>query len=232
MNMHENDSTRRDQLDQATSGRLAALRAHSAEESQLLDIEKRIADALPITGPSFTQKFSWPHRFAAAASVVLAIGLLALIFILSANNTAHASITNLATLHIDLLQTEAVADIAHLNQTLQRQIEKNLADRTSPLLVESCCLQNKNARLLAAVSYQAAGLSREHVSVVVAEGEDFAVPMGETILQGDRALYIHDMPHLSVGLNMVMAQSGDRWLCVMGQGDRDRLIEIASQIVF
>ncbi|QDU33064.1 hypothetical protein KS4_11050 [Poriferisphaera corsica] len=231
--MNQNNDYRNiSQLDDATTQRLRKLKnAHSAHPEEQL-VSERIINRLQQTSTNAMQdrSFAIYKQLGVAASVVLAAIISLILIFGTTSNTAHAQVVSLQSLHSQLANSNGVLinNVDLLNREIAAQTNRTADENWSPQYVESCCLTNVKGKILAACSYQ---LGNQVASIVVAEGKDFAIPMGETIILNDITLYKHSLLDSST-LNMVMVNLDNRWLCVMGNASYDELINITAKIKF
>jgi len=214
-------------LDEATRKRLARLSTVPVDTTRL---ERRFVQAIPATHePGRTGlRLRGGWRVASAAAAIVAITATLMFTLVGGPTSAVASPIELRQLHRDILagriDLTAVNSIAQANQTIQDQ------QREAPTLpgfehsqVRSCCLTNIQGRLVAVALLDYQG---HPVTLVVAQGRDFAHPMGQTITIGSRKFMSHQVD----GVQMVMSHTGDLWLCVMGDSSADELAQLAAGI--
>ncbi len=214
-------------LDQATRKRLARL---STVPVDITRLESRLYKAIPTPqdpGRAGLRLRGW-WRVASAAAALVAIAATLMFTLVGGSTPAVASPIELQQLHRDILagriDLTAVNTIAQANQTIQDQ------QRGAPKLpgfehseVRSCCLTHMQGRLVAVALLDYQG---HPVTLVVAQGRDFAHPMGQTITIGSREFMAHQVD----GLQMVMGREGDLWLCVMGDTSADDLAQVAAGV--
>ena len=87
--------------------------------------------------------------------------------------------------------------------------------------VKCMCRLPRKLVAIALMDYQ-----EQPVTLVVARGRDFAHPMGQPITIESRAFSAHKLN----GIQMVMGNEGDLWLCVMGDVSADSLAQVAAGI--
>lgn len=228
-----------EQLDEATSRRLARLGQQPAATDRL---ERRLDDAFAAFGADNGQVASQPSqerpsilyqwvRPAAAIAAVLVVALTLVIAVSTPSQPASATAIELSQLHHELVEgslplvpvrtiNEANAWIASQNASAPA-LPGNLAGTR----VQSCCLVDVQGEL-AAVAVLNDG--RGVVTLVVAEAPDFAHEMGTVIEIDGRRFFGHELN----GVRMMMANDGDRWLCVMGDRSEEELAAIASGVEF
>jgi len=94
--------------------------------------------------------------------------------------------------------------------------------------VQSCCLRAVQGDLVALVVLDDGGPGTPSVSLVVAQAPEFAHEMGTVIEIDGRRFFGHELN----GVRMMMANIGDRWLCVMGDRSYEALAQIAAEARF
>jgi len=229
---HENDHNTpgnapgKDRLDTATAARLRKLADAPVEFAAL---EARLNDAMDGQGANMRGM----HRvvrlrriLAVAASIALAAVVITSL-IGHAGTPAQAATLDLTEVHQRLLDDAP----AQPPITTIEQVNAIIATKASlpadqlRTHVRSCCLRDVQGSLRAAVLLKQ---DRRNVSIVVADGENFAAPMGETVTVEGQAFHVHQMGDLT----MVMSRRDHRWLCVMGEGQQDELLQIAAAVAF
>lgn len=229
--MSEHDPRQQDDLTTATRLRLQRLAATPVDTSRLV----RRLDAALASSESSTMRTAhavWTRRIAATAAMLL-LAFAAFYVIDRSAGPVQAEPFELSQLHERLVRGELAMLAAPNVEEANRRIAAQVADApvipglaaTRELYVRSCCLAEVRGRLVAAVLMEADGWP---VTLVVAHARDFAGPVGEVIERDGRRLLAHRLNDLE----MVVTRSGDRWLCVMGDVDRQRLVDIAAAIVF
>ncbi len=214
-------------LDQATAKRLARLSTVPVDTSAL---ERRLTKAMPPQADSARTSLHFPGllRAAGALAAVLAIAATITLTLVGGPTPAIASPIQLRQLHRDILagrlELTAVTSIEQANQEIKAQ------QRDAPRLpgfdhiqVQSCCLTNMQGKLMAVALLDYKG---QPVTLVVASGRDFAHPMGQTITIDSRTFMAHEVD----GVQMVMGNQGDLWLCVMGDSSTDDLAQVAAGV--
>ncbi|QQE11516.1 hypothetical protein JD969_18795 [Planctomycetota bacterium] len=225
------DTNKDERLDKATSERLHALRYFNNTASNDNDFINRILLNLQdAPHRKIKKRFKISARyFSIAASITIASMIMVVVMFGSYSNDVNAGIINLQELHYKLAESKSeVYNIQDLNKELKNQIKAALTESVPSKYIESCCLKDVNGMMLASVNYQNNG---QTISVVIAQGEEFAMPMGEVEKRSNVTMYKHTLPS-NKSLKMVMVKSQDRWLCVMGETAYQRLIETASSLDF
>jgi hypothetical protein len=160
--------------------------------------------------------------------------VVALFFVFSTSPpTASAAVVNLAELHHYVEEGRfalpTASSMAAVNQSIaeQRNGRALLPEEMQGARVQSCCLRDVQGDLVAlAVLDDAPG--RSAVSLVVARAPEFAHEMGVVIEIDGRRFFGHELN----GIPMMMANTGDRWLCVMGDRSYEALAQIAAEARF
>ncbi|MAE60706.1 MAG: hypothetical protein CMJ49_05025 [Planctomycetaceae bacterium] len=212
-------------LDAATAKRLTQLGQRPVDTAAL---ENRLQAALAPPPPTArTDGRRWLSPIAAmAAAVMLAAGLLFTVL----QNDSSAAVLELSQLHHDLITKHLatpVQNVAEANAWIAQQEVAGpaLPGDMSEVRVQSCCLADVQGDLVAVVVMQ---YQRTLVTLVVADAQQFAHRMGRAIERDERELFSHQVN----GVQMVMANHDDRWLCVMGDLSDDQLADLAAEIQF
>jgi len=220
-----------DRLDEATSRRLARLGKRPVDTARL---EARLAEAMSAESPRTVQAHRPVRRWLAPAAGMAAAALIALSLIVAfqaGTPRAVAAPVELARLHHDLIEgrlaVQPVSTLDEANAWIARQAADTpaLPDTAPGARVQSCCLANVTGRLVAVALLDDGG---DTVTLVVAEARDFAMQMGTPHVRNGREMFSHEVN----GVPMMMANVGDRWLCVMGDLPEDRLADIAGGVRF
>lgn len=226
-------------LDQATTKRLSQLGTRPLDTARLerkleaaLQDEAHSSQRLSSDLPSRNQMqiMRWLRPVAGLAAVLtLVIGLL---FTLDLGTPrASAAVLELSTLHHELitgrLEVTPVINIEEANALLaaQQASAPTLPDGLDEATVQSCCLVDVQGRLAAVAVLQEGDVL---ITLVVAQAPDFAHEMGDRIDIDGRRFFGHELD----GVRMMMANRGDRWLCVMGDASYEALARIASEARF
>ena len=223
------DEQERTQLDEATRRRLSRLASRPVDTT---GAASRIRAEIERLRPA-RQRFSlpgwsgWTRRGVAAAAVLAAAA--ALTFVLSESGSAvYAAPSEMVNLHQDLLAGRVpvvpVADIAEAQRVIGSRW------RAAPALpeqwdahVHACCLRDVQSRQVACLLMNVDGTP---VTVVVARTRDFQLPQGEAVDRGGQRFVVTSRDDIE----MVMTQHGDRWVCLMGQTPRERLLSMAEKL--
>ena len=235
MSAFENDP-KREQLDRATAGRLARLRAmpvdlpalRKAVESQAGFVTVR--DAAARAGRPLL--FRLPGQVRALAASLLVAGLVMAGVLLFTGGPVLASADRLARIH-----HETVAGGGHGWRTVDTIGAANavLASQHpgAPAVpdvggdgVLACCVHTVGRKKMSCVSFKTAG---EPVSMAVADAQDVRMPAESQTVAADGATYYVQSAQ---GVNMVMARRGGRWVCLMGKLPPGRLIDLARNLRF
>ncbi len=228
-----------DALDEATARRLAKL-AHrpvdvSALESKLeTSLTDTPSEDLPHTNtPDPAPTYPIRHWLRPVAGIAAAIMLAATLFITLSSSTpqASAAVFDLSQLHQDLvagrIELKTVTSTTEANRWIatQRDTAPDLPDHIAGARVQSCCLADVQGELVAVAVLEDEG---QTVTLVVARAPDFAHEMGTRIQIDGRSFFGHELN----GIRMMMANHGDRWLCVMGDRSYEELAKLAASIDF
>ena len=225
----------RDQLDEATSARLAKLRSMPVDTSRL---QRALAADIPwprkqpAAGErSRLLRLGWwlqPLRAAAASFVLLAI--IAAALIASAGGPALASASQMARMHEDLVSGRTpvmqVGSIEAANRMLSGQWPDGPTVPEAPQShVMACCMKSVKDKKVACVLLKSEG---EPVTLTVANATDMRLPKSPTEVRNGVTYNVQSADQL----NMVMAERNGRWVCLIGRLPVDRLIELAAELKF
>lgn len=222
-----NQHDQNERLDHATRQRLARLGSLPVDTSPL---EHKLRTAGVSLGGSSRMIFRrWRDRVAATAAAA-AVALMVLLPLIFGPGPVQASAVELGRLHADIvagrLQVQPVTTIEEANRLIheQRQDAPSLPGMAGAR-VQSCCLTDVQGRLVAVAVLNGEAAK---VTLVVAEAPGFAHEMGTAIKVGDRTFWGHEVD----GVRMVMSNTDDRWLCVMGDRAYEDLAKIAAETRF
>jgi hypothetical protein len=230
-----------ERLDQATSARLALFGMRAVDTARLEQaLEKAMApeggtigrinpaSAAGAAGSSMDGVWRrWWRPITSAAAAILIVMTIGWLALDGGTSAAMAAPAELAQIHYDV----ANGLTPHLKVSSVNQANQLLADQSNgvvpvpqlPGVMMSCCLhEHAGATLTCALIETEDGL----ITVAIADGAKLHSPRGNMIRRGDRQL----IAHAANGINMVMAHEGDRWLCVMGEVDFERLADVAAEI--
>lgn len=221
-----------EQLDQATRERLGKLRAMPVDLSRL---EQKLANQLPprqqVRMAKVSPMRSW-LRLAAMLALFAGVATASYIAFFGVGpQAAVAQTMTVAELHEHLLRDRSQTYLANSIEDAQALMDAQLAGQQPlPIVdgtrVESCCLVKGEFPLRAA-------LVIDHptgpVTIIIAQGEDFAHPMHPI----DHPSGVQLQGHEHAGIPMVMRNKGDLWMCVMGEvNDKAALADIAASLVY
>ena len=224
-----------DRLDRATARRLARLRSAPVATDRL---EAALRSQLPSEATGATESTSRPWaalrwlgsvRGAAAgvaATVVLAVALL----LTTSAGPAVASASAMADLHrgvvSGLTPTVRVESIDAAARVLSAgwASPPELPDVPDEHVM-ACCMRSVSDRRVACVLLSDAGVP---VTMTVAAAGEVRPPDSPTVVRGGVTYHVQS----SGGLNMVMAERGGRWVCLIGELPAGRLIDLAGGLKF
>jgi len=220
-----------DELDLATQARLSKLASRPVDTSAVTsrlraEMAKHRAEDHPATF-AFPAWARWLGRSAVAAAIVVVATLM---FVTSQSGSAvYAAPAEMVQLHRDLVAGRApvvpVANVAEAKRTIESKW------REAPVIpdqwdqnIHACCLRDVQSRQVACILLERDGVP---VTVVLARTKDFRSPADGTVDHNGRKYAVHSRD----GVNMVMAQQGDRWMCLMGEIPQDSLMRVAEGLV-
>lgn len=224
-------------LDEATSRRLARLGQRPVDTSNL---EAKLSAALtgrpdvvctdaPDAGSTPVYTIRHWLRPAMGVAAVLALALTLFLALSTGTPPASAAVLELSQLHQDLvagrIELNAVASTEEANRWIaaQRASAPDLPDHISGVRVQSCCLADVQGELVAVAVLDDEG---RPVTLVVAKAPHFGMDMGTSVEVDGKHYFGHELN----GIRMMMANQGDRWLCVMGDRSYEDLARIAASI--
>lgn len=234
-----NEHNHQEALDAATARRLALLGERATDTTGLEDkLNAAFADddTTHKTTHHIThndQPLPIRHWLRPAASIAAAIALAVTLFVAIGTNTpqASAAVVELSQLHRDIVSghipLSPVTSATEANEWIasQQATAPALPEQLAGTRVQSCCLTEVRGKLAAVAVLQDANAT---VTLVVAEAPGFAHEMGTLIEIDGRRFFGHELN----GTRMMMANQGDRWLCVMGDLTYDQLANLAAKIEF
>ncbi|MEQ9453760.1 MAG: hypothetical protein RLN76_04100 [Phycisphaeraceae bacterium] len=228
-----------ERLDRATADRLERLGQRPIDTARL---EQRLAAALRdeaqaergnvLVGTSSSRMriTGWLRPAASLAAVfALVVGLA--ITLNTSTPRASAAVLKLSTLHHELVAGRLdITPATTIEQANRRIAEQRASAPALPggfegVRVQSCCLVDVQGRLAAVAVLQDGEVL---ITLVVAQAPDFAHEMGVRIDIDGRRFFGHELD----GVRMMMANRGDRWLCVMGDRSYERLARLAADAEF
>ena len=232
MNTQSHEQNR---LDRATRDRLAKLADAPVDTvSALARFRAAVASDDHGDEPqASTRRFPiwkrWPAWAGMAATIMLAATLIFL-FNITGPSPVYAAPVEMAQLHRDLVSGKApvtpVRNIEEARRTIETQWQE------APLLPEmpdenihACCLRGVQSRQVACVLVRQGDVP---VTVVVARIKDFKSTNGPMVIRNGREFTVQSRD----GVNMVMTQFQQRWLCFMGELESDELMELAQSVAF
>lgn len=238
MNPEEPDKTK---VESAISNRLAAFGQREVDTSRL---EERLRVALEEESAARSisdeqedretppvARLSWLRPAMGLAAMIAVAAALLFAFNFNPPN-ATASAVELSKLHEDIasgqLDLKPYATIEDVNLGIIDQVANAqvLPDELANARVQSCCLTDVQGELAAvALLY----VNDTPLTFVVARAQDFgAHGEGHQFEIDGRMFHGHEKS----GIPMMMANRGDRWLCVMGDLEYQQLADIAARIDF
>jgi hypothetical protein len=228
MSTPESDK-KRQQLDEATSRRLAKLRTAPVDTSGLL---KAVEAQIPRSKAHPRRlKLTWLSPMRAAAASLLVLGLIVALVINSSSGPVLASAERLAHIHEEVLAAGGnhVTPVDSIGAANVALAAKWPGAPSVPELprdhVMSCCIHTMGRKKIVCVAFQTDGVP---ITMAVAQAADVKLPASETLSIGGVTYYVQSRG----GINMVMTERGGRWVCLMGKLPVNRLAELASSLRF
>ena len=221
-------------LDEQTRARLAKLASRPVDTTGVMaklrkqiDAERGNQDDSTARTFKFPSWARWAGRSAIAATLIIAATLL---FITTqSGSVVYAAPDRMVQLHRDLVDGRApvipVTNLAEARKTIESKWHEapTLPDQWDKN-VHACCLRDVQSRQVACILMKEADTP---VTVVVARTKDFQSPDGPTVERNGQTYVVksHD------GVNMIMAQVKDRWICVMSELPVEPLFQLAEGVV-
>lgn len=223
-------------LDQAVVQRLARLRSVPVDVSRLdASLQGRIPPHPAPSAPRVTPLWIGravgrlgPVRAAAASLLVMAT--LAAVLLVSSTGPVVAAPAEMADVHQRLISGESpitrVDSVEEARQVLRSQWSDAPTLPEIPAEhVAACCLRSVQNRRVACLLLDGHG---GPVSVVVGRAKDFRLPEGPTrTING-----ITYRVGASGGMHLVMTEHAGRMICVIGEVEVERLVDLASELRF
>lgn len=223
--MNTND---RDRLDLATSARLAKLANRPVDTSRLEQRLDRVLHEQMAAGTRPPRSLVWGRwwRPLAAAAVLFALSI-GWFVLEGGTSPAIAAPAGLAQIHYEvangLTPLVKVSTVGQANQFLAEQSNSITPIPELPGQLRSCCLHQHAGATLTCILIER---DDQLITVALAQGAKLHPPTGRTIMHDGRQF----SSHTANGVNMVMAQEGDLWLCVMGEVPPETLVDVAAAI--
>lgn len=218
---------RRTRLDEATSRRLAKLRATPFDTSELLkSVEAQMPDS---NGRPRRLIITWLRSVRPVAASLLVLGLIVATVINSLSGPVQASAERLAHVHEEVLVAEGshvtpVGSIGAANIALAAEWP---GAPSIPELPEdhvvSCCIHTMGRTKMVCVAFQTDGVP---ITMAVAQEADVKLPVSKTLSISGITYHVQSRGEI----NMVMVQRSGRWICLIGRLSVNRLAELSSTL--
>ncbi len=240
--MHE--KTNLEMLDAATQKRLAKL-VDVPVETQA--VERRLRNLLAQTSAASTSTDTSPlpapipisrdlrwnkllRPIAALAAALLLASLLGLLVMSLGQSPTIAAPADLAQLHKENLEGHAkVTLVSSIEQARSILAGKwnDLPDipASADMQLHACCIHDFLDSKVACLFLMDGSTQ---LTLVVGHAKTFQPAPGEQVTRQGRTFTLHQVN----GLHMVMMQDQDRFVCLMGQTTRQRLLAIAEELTF
>ena len=212
-------------LDRATAERLRRLRTMPVDTSRL---ERMLQSQIPRPR---RQRLVWlrPLR-AVAAGGLIALAVAAAALLSSSGGPVLASPSHVARVHEELVSGDARVTPVRSMEEAKRALSAEWPQTPGlPDLpqdhVHACCMKSLKGKQVACVLLKSDGVP---VSLMVAKAEDMKLPTSPTRSRGGVTYHVQS----TGGLNMVMAERGGRWVCLIGEKSAERLMDLAEQLEF
>lgn len=224
-----------DRLERATRDRLARLADAPVEVSDALArfratvaLESQVQqpESQPLRIPIWRRTSAW----AAMAATFMLVATSLFLLINLGPSPVQAAPAEMVQLHRDLIAGKApVIPVENIMQA-RRTIESQWEDAPSlPQLpdenIHACCLRGVQSRQVACILLRHGGAP---VTVIVAKTKDFKSSEGPMVTRNGHEFSVQSRD----GINMVMTQHEDRWLCFMSELNSDELVQLAQRVAF
>jgi hypothetical protein len=211
-----------DPRDAALTRRLARLGATPVDTSSL---DRALRAAIP---PARTPaKWRWWARFSAVAASLLIIASVALV--MSQERKAQAAPALMAQMHMDIVSgktpTVKAQSIEEANRLVAAMAGGGPAIPEPPSHTMACCVQKIGHAKVVCVLLDDGGTP---VTMAVADAGQVTSPDSPTVERHGMVFHVQQVG----ALQMVMTHRENRWICLMGQTSRDKLIELAEALHF
>ena len=212
----------------AVAGRLSKLRTMPVDTAR---VESALRAQVP--RPARTRRARWlalrPLR-AIAASILVVGAAAAIIVSTTVGGAALASPAQMARMHEELVtgKTPAVQvdSIEAANQVLSGDHPDFPALPDMPAdHVMACCMRSVKDKKVACLLMKRDGVP---VSLMVARRQDMRIPTSPVTVRDGTTYRVQS----AGGLNMVMTERNDRWVCLVARLPADRLMDIAARLKF
>jgi hypothetical protein len=222
--MNDKHEETQDPLDRATAQRLARLGSMPVDLSRL---DQSLRAALP-PPPAVRRPrlFIWSAPMRAVAAVLLIVGVAAAVLLSTSGNSALAA--QMAQVHEDMVSGKTpvmqVTSLEEANRMLAAQWPDSPGVPALPAdHVMACCMKSVKDKKVACVLLKSEG---EPITLTVAKASDMSMPMSPTL---DRSGVRYHVQSFN-GLNMVMTERNERWICLIGRVPTERLMDLAARL--
>ena len=218
-----------DRLDRATAARLRALAGRPVDTT---GVERGLARALRNETIQETDVLHvtwqrWWRPITTAAAAILVVVTMGWMMLEGGPSPAVAAPAELAQIHFDVAHGLSphlkVSTVAQANQLLADQSNGVIPVPALPGAIQSCCLHHYASTTLTCAMIERDG---RLITIAIADGAKLHSPAGQVITKNGRAF----IAHTANGINMVMTNEADRWLCVMGDVPMEQLVAVAADI--
>ena len=223
--INESPQPNESEVDRAIAARLSKLRTLPVDTSRL-----DAALLAQIPKPRVRRFLSLRPLQAMAASFLLLAGITIAIVLTASSGPAMASAAQMAQVHEDIVAGRVpimqVDSIEAANRMLAAE-----APGVPPLPqmpeehVMACCMKSVQNKKMACVLLKKEGVP---ITLAVAKAADMKLPRAEVRELNGVSYRVQSFGKLS----MVMTERNDHWLCMMGELDADKLMDMASQVKF
>jgi hypothetical protein len=224
MNEHEERQVQ-DPLDRATAQRLARLGSMPVDVSRLDQSLRAVLPPPPAVRRS--RSFIWSAPMRAVAALLLMVGIAAAVLLSTSGNRALAA--QMAQVHEDMVSGKTpVVQVTSLDEA-NRMLSAQWPDSPGvPALpadhVMACCMKSVKDKKVACVLLKSEG---EPITLTVAKASDMSMPaMSPTLDRGGVTYHVQSFN----GLNMVMTERNERWICLIGRVPTERLMDLAVRL--
>jgi hypothetical protein len=226
--MNDESNNHDDPIDQAVARRLSKLRSMPMDTAAF---DAKLRAALPAAGSSSERRLlMWPVSTplrAVAASLILGLTLF-FMFVLMSPRPALATPQRMAEIYQSAIDGRShstkVTSIEEARAALHRKWpESPVVPDVNNMQLMHCCVHEIGRKQMACLTFE---VGDAKVTLAIAPSRDIRSPHGESRVINGREYLVGT----SDGVNMVMSESDDTWMCLMGELPIERLAELANSI--
>jgi len=211
-----------ERIDHAVAGRLSRLAALPVDTSAL---DRALRAELPPRAR--TPRRWWAPLTAAAALLILTVMLSLGLF---QGREAQASALLMAQMHQDIvtgkvptMQADSIDQANHAIAAFAGGFPKLPQPPATHTM--ACCMRNIDDKKVACVLLNDGGIP---VTMAIANASEVQSPKSAIVVRSGVTYHVDTVGNL----NMVMMERAQRWVCLIGQLPKDKLMDLADEIRF